>query len=126
MTKEDRGRLAGVGRTLIGTSAGVLASALVGFGRNLSRCCDRNRSGWDAYNVANQVPAQIFPLIRWGTLAVLFVPRNHAACSHVSTTLRRIRQFPTFRQRCIWPANDLAIGRIQSADYQNHGRLVVE
>lgn len=91
---EDRGRLAGVGRTLIGTSAGVLASALVGFGRNLSLAAAIGTGlVADAYNVANQVPAQIFLLFGGGTLAVLFVPE---IMRHARTSAQRSDEYGSF------------------------------
>lgn len=91
---DDGGRPATAGRALIGTSTGVLASAVVGFGRNLTLAAAIGTGlVADAYNVANQVPYQIFLLFGGGTLAVLFVPE---IMRHARTSARRSDEYGSF------------------------------
>ncbi|WP_431237358.1 murein biosynthesis integral membrane protein MurJ [Mycolicibacterium aichiense] len=74
----------GVGRTSFAASAATLLSTVIGFARNLA-LASAIGTGLvaDSYNIANQVPSQIFALLGGGTIAFVFVPQlmRHARTS---------------------------------------------
>lgn len=73
-----------VGRASLAASAGTLASKLIGFGRNIALAAAIGTGlVADSYNIANQVPNQIFLLLGGGTIATVFVPQlmRHARTS---------------------------------------------
>ncbi|WP_418602682.1 murein biosynthesis integral membrane protein MurJ [Mycolicibacterium sp. SCSIO 43805] len=74
----------GIGRTSLAASAGTLGSKLIGFGRNVALAAALGTGlVADSYNIANQVPNQIFLLLGGGTIAFVFVPQlmRHARVS---------------------------------------------
>ena len=75
MTANSRGS-SGVGRTSFGASAATLCSTVIGFARNLALATAIGTGlVADSYNIANQVPSQIFALLGGGTIAFVFVPQ---------------------------------------------------
>ena len=84
----NAGRSRGVGRTSLGASAGTLASTVIGFGRNLALAAAIGTGlVADSYNIANQLPNQLFLLLGGGTFAAVFVPQlmRHAKTSEDRT-----------------------------------------
>ncbi|MFA7512597.1 murein biosynthesis integral membrane protein MurJ [Mycobacterium sp. TJFP1] len=72
----DERSSAGIGRTSLAASAGTLGSRVLGFGRNLALAAAVGTGlVADAYNIANQVPNQVFLLLGGGTIAFIFVPQ---------------------------------------------------
>lgn len=72
----DSSRPSGIGRLSLAASAGTLGSRVVGFGRNLALAAALGTGlVADSYNIANQVPNQVFLLLGGGTIAFVFVPQ---------------------------------------------------
>lgn len=74
----------GVGRTALGASAGTFCSTVVGFGRSIALAAAIGTGlVADSYNIANQVPMQVFALLGGGAFAFVFVPQliRHAQLS---------------------------------------------
>lgn len=66
----------GVGRISLAASGATLCSTSLGFGRNLALAAAIGTGlVADSYNIANQVPNQIFTLLGGGAIAVVFVPQ---------------------------------------------------
>ena len=67
---------AGVGRTSFSASAAMLFSTALGFVRNLV-LASAIGTGLvaDSYNIANQVPYQIFTMLGGGAIAFVLVPQ---------------------------------------------------
>jgi putative peptidoglycan lipid II flippase len=66
----------GVGRTSFTASAATLCSTVIGFVRNLALATAIGTGlVADSYNIANQIPSQIFVLLGGGTIAFVFVPQ---------------------------------------------------
>lgn len=66
----------GTGRTVLSASAATLVSRIIGFIRNISLAAALGTSlVSDSYNLANQVPNQIFLLLGGGTIAAVFLPQ---------------------------------------------------
>ena len=77
-------RASGIGRTSLGASAGTLGSTVIGFGRTLALAAAIGTGlVADSYNIANQVPNQVFLLLGGGTVGFVFVPQliRHARFS---------------------------------------------
>ncbi|WP_278103644.1 lipid II flippase MurJ [Microbacterium proteolyticum] len=66
----------GTGRTVLSASTATLISRIIGFVRNLSLAAALGTGiVSDSYNLANQVPNQIFLLLGGGTIAAVFLPQ---------------------------------------------------
>ncbi|MBN9212179.1 MAG: hypothetical protein BGO45_03680 [Microbacterium sp. 71-36] len=66
----------GTGRTVLSASTATLISRIVGFLRNISLAAALGTGlVSDSYNLANQIPNQIFLLLGGGTIAAVFLPQ---------------------------------------------------
>ncbi|MDW5612047.1 murein biosynthesis integral membrane protein MurJ [Mycolicibacterium sp. D5.8-2] len=84
----------GVGRASFLASAATLFSTIIGFARNLALAAAIGTGlVADSYNIANQVPSQIFALLGGGTIAFVFVPQ---LMRHARTSLARGDEYGSF------------------------------
>lgn len=66
----------GTGRTVLSASTATLVSRIIGFLRNISLAAALGTGlVSDSYNLANQIPNQIFLLLGGGTIAAVFLPQ---------------------------------------------------
>lgn len=66
----------GTGRTVLSASTATLVSRVIGFLRNISLAAALGTGiVSDSYNLANQIPNQIFLLLGGGTIAAVFLPQ---------------------------------------------------
>jgi putative peptidoglycan lipid II flippase len=91
---EDVDRSASVGRTSLAASAGTLCAKIIGFGRNIALAAAIGTGlVADSYNIANQVPNQIFLLLGGGSIAYVFVPH---LIRHARTSAERGDEYGSF------------------------------
>jgi len=80
-------RSSGTGRTSLFASAGTLVATVSGFGRNLALAAAIGTGlVADSYNIANQVPNQVFFLLGGSAIFFVFVPQ---LMSHARTSAER-------------------------------------